>query len=66
MDTYGTLRGFADSWGLVFMFLAFVVVLVWVLRPGARKAHDDASKLIFRNEDHPGSGSSDKDDTDGR
>jgi len=66
MDTYGTLRGFADSWGLVLLFLAFVAVVVWVLRPGARKAQDDASKLIFRNEDHPRNDSSDKDDADGR
>jgi cytochrome c oxidase cbb3-type subunit 4 len=61
MDTYGTLRSFADSWGLVLLFLAFVGVLIWVFRPGAKRHHDEASKLIFRNEDRPKG-----DDGDGR
>jgi cytochrome c oxidase cbb3-type subunit 4 len=63
VSSYDTLRGFADSWGLALMFLVFVVILVWVLRPGARKQQDDASKLIFRNEDRPKNA---KDDADGR
>ena len=61
METYGALRGFADSWGVLFLVIAFVAVLVWVFRPGARKAQDDAANQIFRNEDAPK-----KDDDDGR
>lgn len=53
METYTTLRHFADSWGLLSMFLAFGAVLVWVFRPGARKEQDEAAMQIFRNEDAP-------------
>jgi cytochrome c oxidase cbb3-type subunit 4 len=53
MDTYGALRGFADSWGLVFIVLVFGLVLVWVFRPGGSKAQDEAARQIFRNEDAP-------------
>jgi cytochrome c oxidase cbb3-type subunit 4 len=56
---YGALRGFADSWGLVLIVAAFAAVLVWVFRPGGRKAQDEAARQIFRNEDKP------KDDPDG-
>jgi cytochrome c oxidase cbb3-type subunit 4 len=48
---YQSLRTFADSWGLLFMALAFVAMLVWVLRPGSRAAHDDASMIPFRDEE---------------
>jgi cytochrome c oxidase cbb3-type subunit 4 len=60
VEDYSALRGFADSWGLVVLFLFFVGVIAWVFRPGARRKYDDASKMIFRNEDKP------KDDPDGR
>ena len=61
METYGALRGFADSWGVVFLVGAFLAVVAWVFRPGGRKAHDEAAKQIFRNEDAPK-----KDDDHGR
>ena len=60
METYATLRGFADSWGLLVLFLFFVGVVAWVFRPGSRRRQDDAARMIFRNEDKPG------DDDDGR
>jgi cytochrome c oxidase cbb3-type subunit 4 len=60
VESYSALRGFADSWGLVVLFLFFVGVVVWVFRPGARRKHDDAASMIFRNEDKP------KDDANGR
>ena len=40
--------GASSSWSL-----AFCAVLVWVFRPGARKAQDEAASQIFRNEDAP-------------
>jgi cytochrome c oxidase cbb3-type subunit 4 len=61
METYGALRGFADSWGLLLLVIAFVAVLAWVFRPGGRKAQDEAARQIFRNEDAPK-----KDEDDGR
>lgn len=54
METgYTALRHFADSWGLVLMVVVFLAVVVWVFRPGARKAQDEAANQIFRNEDAP-------------
>jgi cytochrome c oxidase cbb3-type subunit IV len=53
METYGMLRALADSWGVVFMLIAFAAVLAWVFRPGARKSQQDAANQIFRNEDAP-------------
>ncbi|SDE28298.1 cytochrome c oxidase cbb3-type subunit 4 [Paracoccus isoporae] len=53
MDTYGLMRQFADSWALLGLCLIFLGVLVWVWRPGARKAHDAAAASIFRNETRP-------------
>jgi cytochrome c oxidase cbb3-type subunit 4 len=53
METYGALSGFAGTWGLVLLVLAFVAVVAWVFRPGGRKSQDDAARMIFRNEDKP-------------
>jgi cytochrome c oxidase cbb3-type subunit 4 len=53
MDTYTSLRAFADSWALALLFLVFLGIVVWVFRPGAKKAQDDAARSIFRNEEKP-------------
>ena len=58
--TYTALRHFADSWGLLFMFLFFCVVILWVLRPGSSRTYESTANAIFRNESNP------KDDADGR
>ncbi len=54
METYSILRQFADSWGLLAMVLFFVDVVLYVLRPGAKKLHDDSAQIPFRNDDRPG------------
>jgi cytochrome c oxidase cbb3-type subunit 4 len=48
---YQALRHFADSWGLLFMVLAFVAALGWVFRPSARAGHEDARMIPFRDEE---------------
>ena len=51
---YHWLREFADSWGLVFMGLVFVVLIGWTFRRGARVDHRHAANSIFdgqRNRD---------------
>jgi cytochrome c oxidase cbb3-type subunit 4 len=48
---YQTLRTFADSWGLLFMAIAFVMAVGWILRPGSRPAQDDARMIPFRDEE---------------
>lgn len=50
---YSILRIFADSWGLLALFVVFVGVIIWVFRPGSRKTHDDIANIPFRHEDRP-------------
>jgi cytochrome c oxidase cbb3-type subunit 4 len=45
---YHTLRQVADSWGLLFMFITFLIVVVMALRPSAKKAHEDAASIPFK------------------
>ncbi len=54
MEKYSLLREFADSWMLLALTAVFVGVVIWVFRPSARKAHDDAASVIFRNDKKPG------------
>ncbi|WP_292293760.1 cbb3-type cytochrome c oxidase subunit 3 [Marivita sp.] len=53
METYTFLRHFADSWMLLVLFLFFVGVIFWVVRPGSRKTYQDTANIPFRNEDKP-------------
>ena len=53
METYSILREFADSWMLLVLFLVFIGVLFWVIRPGSRKIHRDTAEIPFRHEDKP-------------
>ena len=54
MDTYSILREFADTWGLLGLFLVFVAVVIYTLRPGSKKLHDDIAQIPFRNDELPG------------
>lgn len=45
--TYHWLREFADSWGLVFMALTFIVLTGWTFRRGARVDQSHAANSIF-------------------
>ena len=56
MDTYSFLRHFADSWMLVLMVAYFVGVVLFAVRPGSRKVHDEAANSIFRNDKRPAAG----------
>lgn len=53
METYTFLRAFADSWMLLVLFLFFVAVILWVIRPGSNKTHKDAASVPFRHDDKP-------------
>jgi len=52
-ETYTIMRVFAGSWGLVFMFAVFLVVILYTLRPGSRRTHTDIANIPFRNDDRP-------------
>ncbi len=47
---YETLRAFADSWFLLVMVIFFVGVVLYTLRPGSRRTHDDIADIPFRND----------------
>ena len=53
METYTLLRQFADSWMLLALFLFFLGMILWVLRPGSKAAHADTADIVFRHEDKP-------------
>ena len=44
------MRHFADSWGLLAMTLFFASVVVFTLRPGSRKAADDAASIPLKED----------------
>jgi len=48
MELYTFLRGFADSWALLALFLFFVGVVVMVFRPGSSAGHKSAADIPFR------------------
>ncbi len=48
--TYDTARTLADSWGLVFMGLAWTVLIGWHFRPGGTRNSRAAAMMIFDDE----------------
>lgn len=48
---YEELRHFADSWGLLYLFILFVGVVAYTFRPGSKKAAMDAASIPL-NEDN--------------
>jgi cytochrome c oxidase cbb3-type subunit 4 len=49
--SYESLRHFADSWGLVYLFAVFLAVGAFMLRPGARDSARRAALIPLRNDD---------------
>ena len=49
--SYDGLRHFADSWGLLFMGITFIVLIGWALRRGAAVPHDRAARSILEDDD---------------
>jgi cytochrome c oxidase cbb3-type subunit IV len=52
MSMYEIARHFADSWGLLAMAFLFAAFVGWTFRKGAAHHHDQAAKMIFRDDDH--------------
>ena len=50
--TYDMLRHFADSWGVAFMLVLFVIFAGWAFRPGSRDISADAANMIFKDDDN--------------
>ena len=49
-STYDLLRQIADSWGLLAMFALWGFFALWAFRPGAKRHHQDAATMIFKDE----------------
>ena len=49
-DTYRAVAEFAQSWGLLYFFAVFVVVVLLVMRPSQKRRYDQAARLPL-NED---------------
>jgi cytochrome c oxidase cbb3-type subunit 4 len=45
MSDYDTLRHFADSWGLLSMFVFFTAAMLFAFRPGSRRIADEAARI---------------------
>lgn len=50
--TYETFRHFADSWGLLFMAITYLVLVGWAFLPRNRGRNRDAATMIFKDQDH--------------
>jgi cytochrome c oxidase cbb3-type subunit IV len=53
MEIQSLWQQIADNWLLVWMGTFFLLVIVWVMRPGSRKQYADTANIPFRNEDKP-------------
>lgn len=47
---YNTFRHMADSWGLVYLFVVFVGVMLFTFRPGSKKSADEAAKIPLKED----------------
>jgi cytochrome c oxidase cbb3-type subunit IV len=48
--SYEALRHFADSWGLLLLTLVFLIVLVWINRPGSRDLYRSQAEIPFKHD----------------
>lgn len=47
---YETASRFAQTWGLVYLFVLFVGVLIYTFRPGAKKKFEDAAQNALKED----------------
>ncbi|MCY0147580.1 MULTISPECIES: cbb3-type cytochrome c oxidase subunit 3 [Hoeflea] len=50
MEIYTAMRHFADSWGLVFMFVFFLGMVLFLFRPGAKSAANEAAQIPLKED----------------
>lgn len=48
---YSIFRQFADSWGLLYLFLLFVGIVAFTFRPGSRKIAEDVSMIPLKEDE---------------
>ena len=50
METYQAMREFADSWGLLYMMLVFIGVVIFAFRPGSREYYKQVAQIPLDEE----------------
>lgn len=48
--TFEGLSHFAQTWGLLYLVVLFLGVLVYAFRPGAKKKFEDAARIPLRED----------------
>ncbi len=48
---YEALRQFADSWGLLYLFALFIIIILFTFRPGSLKIAKEAAEIPLKEED---------------
>jgi cytochrome c oxidase cbb3-type subunit 4 len=49
-ETYKAVAGFAQTWGLVYFVVIFVLVLLYALWPSRQKKFDEAARIPLRED----------------
>jgi len=47
---FTTLSYFAQTWGLVYLVILFLIALVYAFRPSAKAKFDDAARIPFKED----------------
>ncbi len=47
---YESLRQFADSWGLLYLFIIFLGIVIFVFRPGAKHNYDKHANIPLKRD----------------
>lgn len=47
---YETLRQIADSWGLIYLFVLFVGIILFTFRPGSKQIAEKIAEIPFKEE----------------
>lgn len=50
MELYSLMREFADSWGLLYMLVIFVGVILFTFRPGTKELYEKQSRIPLDEE----------------
>lgn len=48
---YETMRIFADSWGLAYLFVVFIAVLAYTFRPGSADEARHKAEIPFKEDE---------------
>jgi cytochrome c oxidase cbb3-type subunit 4 len=49
-DTYKALAGFAQTWGLVYFLVVFVVTLIYAFWPSLQGQFDESARIPLRED----------------